>query len=172
MDFSCALVSLSKGEFPDKGLFASVNIKAIGLPHCSRLHNCQSPSGILSQYYIRTIVSHKSINLLVVDFQFQSALGMAIKVIENSRTKMDMWSKDALLISEESRMDIRCRTNGSVHFATLGKSELQAYKADLKSCLVVNAPLLYRAASQVPSSVLKYAINGMNLIFPSNSVSK
>lgn len=28
----------------------------------------------------------------------------------------------------------------------------------MKSCLLVNAPLLYRAASQVPFSVLKYAM--------------
>lgn len=34
----------------------------------------------------------------------------------------------------------------------------KAFEEALKSCLVVNAPLLYRAASRVPFSVLKYAM--------------
>lgn len=32
------------------------------------------------------------------------------------------------------------------------------FQEALKSCLIVNAPLLYRAACQVPFSVLKYAM--------------
>ncbi|KAG6409451.1 hypothetical protein SASPL_127490 [Salvia splendens] len=36
--------------------------------------------------------------------------------------------------------------------------QCKAMEESLKSCLLVNAPLLYRAASQVPFSVLKYAM--------------